>query len=30
MKLGQHFLMDGSVIERIAGYADLGREDRVL
>ncbi len=30
MKLGQHFLMDRGVIERIAGYADLSRDDRVL
>lgn len=30
MKLGQHFLMDSSAISRIASYADLGPEDRVL
>jgi len=30
MKLGQHFLVDRNVIERIAGYADLGRQDSVL
>ncbi len=30
MKLGQHFLMDRAVIERIAGYADLQPQDQVL
>ena len=30
MKLGQHFLMDRAAISRIASYADLGQEDRVL
>lgn len=30
MKLGQHFLMDRAVIERIAGYADLQPQDGVL
>jgi len=30
MKLGQHFLIDQGAIERIASYADLQPEDRVL
>jgi 16S rRNA (adenine1518-N6/adenine1519-N6)-dimethyltransferase len=30
MKLGQHFLMDRGAIMRIAGYAELKQEDRVL
>jgi 16S rRNA (adenine1518-N6/adenine1519-N6)-dimethyltransferase len=30
MKLGQHFLMDRAVIERIVGYADLQPQDCVL
>jgi 16S rRNA (adenine1518-N6/adenine1519-N6)-dimethyltransferase len=29
-KKGQHFLIDRGVIERIAGYADLSSDDRVL
>jgi 16S rRNA (adenine1518-N6/adenine1519-N6)-dimethyltransferase len=30
MKLGQHFLMDRAAIMRIASYADLQQQDRVL
>jgi 16S rRNA (adenine1518-N6/adenine1519-N6)-dimethyltransferase len=30
MKLGQHFLIDGDATIRIASYADIEREDRVL
>ncbi|MDD4162730.1 MAG: 16S ribosomal RNA methyltransferase A, partial [Methanothrix sp.] len=30
MKLGQHFLMDRGAIMRIASYADLQPQDRVL
>lgn len=30
MKLGQHFLEDGAIISRIADYADLSHDDRVL
>jgi len=30
MRLGQHFLMDRSVIERIVSFAEIKREDRVL
>jgi 16S rRNA (adenine1518-N6/adenine1519-N6)-dimethyltransferase len=30
MKLGQHFLEDAAIISRIADYADLKPEDRVL
>jgi 16S rRNA (adenine1518-N6/adenine1519-N6)-dimethyltransferase len=30
MKLGQHFLKDCDATIRIASYADIGREDRVL
>jgi len=30
MKLGQHFLIDREATIRIAGYAEIGREDNVL
>ncbi len=30
MKLGQHFLIDRDATERIASYAEIGREDKVL
>jgi len=30
MKLGQHFFMDRAAISRMASYADLGPQDRVL
>jgi 16S rRNA (adenine1518-N6/adenine1519-N6)-dimethyltransferase len=30
MKLGQHFLMDRDITERIASYAEIGRQDHVL
>jgi 16S rRNA (adenine1518-N6/adenine1519-N6)-dimethyltransferase len=30
MKLGQHFLIDRDITERIASYAEIGRKDHVL